>query len=75
VKVDAATPSNPGLPVGTSSYNFVPSGALMFFNLSACPPGWSILTGAQGRYLVGMPAGATASTNAPYLQLLVCQKN
>jgi hypothetical protein len=36
-----------------------PTGAVMFFNLSACPSGWSVLAAAQGRYLVGLPAGGT----------------
>lgn len=37
----------------------VPSGAVMFFNLSACPAGWTELTAAQGRVIVGLPAGGT----------------
>jgi hypothetical protein len=37
----------------------VPTGAVMFFNLPACPSGWSDLAAAQGRYLVGMPPGGT----------------
>lgn len=37
----------------------VPSGAVMFFNLSACPAGWTELAEAQGRYLVGVPPGGT----------------
>lgn len=36
-----------------------PSGAVMFFNLSACPTGWTELTSAQGRYVVGRSAGGT----------------
>jgi hypothetical protein len=43
-----------------------PAGAVMFFNLSACPSGWTELTAARGRYIVGLPAsaplGATAGT-------------
>ena len=35
----------------------VPRGAVMFFNLEGCPSGWSLLTEAQGRYLVGVPNG------------------
>lgn len=34
-------------------------GAVMFFNLSSCPNGWSEFTAARGMYLVGMPAGGT----------------
>lgn len=37
----------------------VPSGAVMFFNLGACPSGWTELTAAQGRVIVGLPAGGT----------------
>ena len=35
----------------------VPAGAVMHFNLTACPSGWAPLATAQGRYLVGLPAG------------------
>jgi hypothetical protein len=38
-----------------------PAGAVSFFNLSACPSGWSELTAARGRYLVGLPSGGTLS--------------
>ena len=37
----------------------VPAGFVGFFNLSACPTGWSELTAAKGRYLVGLPSGGT----------------
>jgi len=40
----------------------IPSGAVMFFDLAACPAGWTELTTAQGRYVVGMPAGGTLGT-------------
>ena len=36
-----------------------PAGGVMFFNLASCPAGWSELAAAQGRYLVGVPAGGT----------------
>ncbi len=36
-----------------------PSGSVAFFNLSACPSGWTELTSARGRYIVGLPAGGT----------------
>ena len=39
--------------------NLIPSGAVMFFNLPSCPSGWSELTTARGRYLVGKPSGGT----------------
>jgi len=38
-----------------------PSGAVNFFNLSVCPSGWTELTAARGRYLVGLPSGGTLS--------------
>jgi hypothetical protein len=31
----------------------------MFFNLTSCPTGWSALSGAQGRVIVGLPSGGT----------------
>ncbi|TRZ64760.1 MAG: hypothetical protein D4Q79_00875 [Spirochaetia bacterium] len=37
----------------------VPSGAVMHFNLAACPTGWTALAAAQGRYLVGLPSAGT----------------
>jgi hypothetical protein len=37
----------------------VPAGTVSFFNLAACPSGWTELTAAQGRYLVGLPSGGT----------------
>ena len=37
----------------------VPAGFVGFFNLSSCPAGWSELTAAKGRYLVGLPSGGT----------------
>jgi hypothetical protein len=41
----------------------IPSGAVMTFNLTSCPPGWSELTDARGRALVGLPdPGSLAGT-------------
>lgn len=37
----------------------IPSGAVMFFNLAACPTGWSEVAGARGRYVVGLQPGGT----------------
>ena len=38
----------------------VPSGFVGFFNLGSCPSGWSEVTSAKGRYLVG--GGSTGAT-------------
>lgn len=35
-----------------------PSGMLLFFSASACPPGWTQPVSSQGRFLVGLPDGA-----------------
>lgn len=37
----------------------IPSGAVMFFDLTACPAGWSELVQARGRYLVALNPGGT----------------
>ncbi len=37
----------------------VPTGAVVFFNLAACPSGWTEHTAARGRTIVGVPAGGT----------------
>jgi len=37
----------------------VPSTAVMFFNNTACPSGWTAISAAQGRYLVGLPTSGT----------------
>jgi len=37
----------------------VPTGAVMHFRLATCPPGWSPLESAAGRYLVGVTDGGT----------------
>jgi hypothetical protein len=36
----------------------VPSGAVMFFDLASCPSGWSELSDARGRVLVGLNGSA-----------------
>ena len=46
---------------GDSSGTPIPAGAVNFFNLPACPSGWTELTAARGRYLVGVPSGGTLS--------------
>src|SRR3954471_11690792 len=50
----AGAPGTPGVDA------VAPAGAVMFFDLAACPDGWSSFDAAQGRYLVGLPAGGTA---------------
>jgi hypothetical protein len=52
----AGAPGQPGAPGADAS---LPSGAVSFFNLTSCPGGWSELTVAQGRYIVGLPSGGT----------------
>jgi hypothetical protein len=39
----------------------VAPGAVVFFNLAACPAGWSALVTAQGRYVVGLAPGGTVA--------------
>jgi len=45
---------------GLASWQFaiIPPGAVMFFDAGVCPPGWTELAAAQGRYLVGAKPGA-----------------
>lgn len=55
----------PGDPLTADKWNglvnaiggAMPSGAVMAFNLAACPAGWSEFTSARGRYIVGLPNG------------------
>lgn len=42
----------------------VPAGTVAFFNLAVCPAGWTELTSARGRYLVGLPAAGTLAGTA-----------
>lgn len=46
--------------------NIVPSGMIVM-STAACPSGWAEYTGAQGRYLMGLPTGGTVAgtTGAP----------
>jgi len=55
----------------TATSTGVPSGAVMYFNLSTCPTGWTELTSARGRYLVGLPtSGTLAGTQGTQLSNL-----
>jgi len=42
----------------------VPSGAVMAFNLSSCPSGWSAFTAARGRAVVGSGSGSGLTTRS-----------
>jgi hypothetical protein len=52
--VEAASASN---AVGQLGTQVVPSGAVMAFDLAACPAGWTALADAQGRVIVGTTTG------------------
>ena len=47
-----------------TSWDDIPAGAVISFNLSSCPAGWSELTSARGRYIVGLPSGGTLAGTA-----------
>jgi len=57
----AQGPAGPTGPVGpagaVASGGSVPSGAVGFYALDACPAGWSAYEPARGRYVVGVQAG------------------
>src|SRR5688500_7198572 len=57
-------PAGPQGPPGAPGAPGAPAGAVSFFNLAACPSGWTELTGARGRYLVGVPSGGTLGGTA-----------
>lgn len=40
-----------------NSNPLLPTGAVLYFNLTSCPGGWSELTAARGRYIVGLQSG------------------
>jgi hypothetical protein len=58
-------PGVPGPPGATGATGptgpagVAPSGAVVYFNLPACPAGWTELVAARGRYIVGLPNGGT----------------
>lgn len=43
----------------TTAAGALPAGMVSFFNLSACPTGWTELTAARGMTVVGLPAAGT----------------
>lgn len=45
---------------GQQSSGIVPSGAVMAFNLTVCPSGWTALPGAEGRFIIGTGPGTPA---------------
>src|SRR5712692_343113 len=53
----ATGPTGPAGPTGEG----ISSGAVMHFNLLVCPSGWTALTSAQGRYIVGTAPGQDVS--------------
>jgi hypothetical protein len=46
-----------------SGNSLIPTGAVMFFNLAACPSGWTEYTALRGRIPVGLPSGGTLAGN------------
>jgi hypothetical protein len=69
IKVGADPEMSPRLRLGSVPYAAYaeyagnipefPSGAVMHFDLSSCPAGWSLYGAASGRALVGTPVGGT----------------
>lgn len=51
-------------PPGGSGTGIIPAGQVAFFNLSSCPSGWTELTSARGRYIVGLPSAGTLAGTA-----------
>jgi hypothetical protein len=50
---------NVGAQIAAVAARSVPSGAVMFFDLDACPSGWSPFEPARGRYVTGVPVAGT----------------
>lgn len=47
---------------GALAQQLVPAGAVMAFDLPACPSGWAELTAARGRTVIGVTTGLTRGT-------------
>jgi hypothetical protein len=60
---------------GALSSQVVPRGAVMAFDLAACPAGWSAMTDAQGRVIVGTSTGVAldAKVGADQVTLTAAQ--
>lgn len=58
-------PGGPGSPGANGSDGakgtdaFAPTGAIVYFNLTSCPAGWTNFVSGQGRYIVGLNPGGT----------------
>jgi hypothetical protein len=52
----ATTAVTAGAASGALAQQIVPSGAVLAFNLSACPSGWSLYAAAGGRAVIGVNA-------------------
>lgn len=61
--------------VGTSSGDTTPLGTIAYFDLDACPQGWTEVTDARGRYLVGEPAGGERGVSSVTGQALTSKEN
>jgi hypothetical protein len=57
--------------ISTLESNGTPAGAVLAFNLSACPPGWTAFADAAGRAIVGTNAVATSGISLRKLGDLV----
>jgi hypothetical protein len=60
--VEAARASAASSATGALASQVVPKGAVMAFNLAACPAGWSAFADAQGRVIVGSSATLARGT-------------
>jgi hypothetical protein len=54
-------PGTNGTPGTNGQDSTAPQGAVMFFELTSCPTGWTELASARGRYILGRPSGGLLS--------------
>ncbi|MEM6993801.1 MAG: hypothetical protein AAF721_25020 [Myxococcota bacterium] len=57
--IQEAVDDNDGRIAALEAGDATPAGAVMFFNLAACPAGWTEMAQMQGRVPVGLPSGGT----------------